>query len=372
MKPATNFRYPESEAHGGRLFYRDSIPVLVTEGDPTAVGQQVRELALVPAARLLSYPLDFLRYQIRIPLLPRLVWFLLRRPSRKLYRNIPDAYRTEIESAAGKDKARLIAANTLFDMDHMGVRPLFGCSSVVASPQRSAAGRLLFGRNLDFYPLGYLHDYSLVTVYRPSSGRLGFASVGFPGIVGCFSGMNSAGLCVARHEVVAPKTRRTFSADGVPFAIALRGVMEACRTVEEAVERLTHTRHATLNIVLVADKDNARVAELTPDGVFVRDLGDSMGGCSNHFLHPATANPTQVNEFATLDRLATLQKFSKDSVSPVGVADVWNALGRVQQGELTVQSMVFEPGAGAIHVGFGSGPTTDRAPVRIDLAELLA
>jgi hypothetical protein len=55
----------------------------------------------------------------------------------------------------------------------------------------------------------------------------------------------------------------------------------------------------------------------------------------------------------------------------LGVGDIWAALGRVHQGELTVQSMVFEPAARAIHVAFGLGPTTDRTPVRIELMDLL-
>lgn len=366
----TAFRFPEAAAHGGRLFYHETIPVLLTGGDPASVGRQVGELALRPAARLLGYPLDYIRSKVRVPLLPRLLWALLRRPCRRLFRNIPPAYRAELEAAAGPDRGRLIAGNTLFDMAHIGLRPLFGCSSVVARPDRSTTGGLLFGRNLDFEPLGYLHDFSLVTVYRPAAGRLGFASVGFPGIVGCFSGMNAAGLCLARHEVLAPKVRTTFDPAGVPFAAALRAVMEACRTVDEAVGRLAHTRHATVNIVVLADPRTARVAELTPDGVFVREMPGGVAGCTNHFLHPATRDPGQANAYHTRDRLAEMDRFAADAGPALGVGDLWAALGRVHQGELTVQTMVFEPAARAIHVAFGPGPTTDRTPVRIELADL--
>jgi isopenicillin-N N-acyltransferase-like protein len=364
------FRYPEAAAHGGRLFYRGPVPVLVVDGDPAAIGRQARELALVPAGRLLDYPLDYLRFKIPISLVPRLLWRLLRRPCRRLYRNIPERFQTEVEAMAGPDRTRLVAGNTLFDMEHMGLRPLFGCSSVVAGPARSATGGLLFGRNLDFEPLGYLHEYSLVTVYRPAAWRLGFASVGFPGIVGCFSGMNAAGLCLARHEVMGPNVRRTFDPAGVPFAVALRSVLETCRTVSEAVDLLTRTRHVTVNIVVLADPTEARVAELTPDGVFVRDLPDGVAGCANHFRHPTTRHPAQVNRFRTLDRQAALDDFASTAGPGLGVADVWSALDRVHQGALTVQSMLFEPAARSLHVAFGPGPTTTYPPTRIDLAEL--
>lgn len=253
----SQFRFPESAAHGGRLFYCESVPVLVVDGGPAAVGRQVGELALGPAARLLGYPFDYLRSQVRVPLLPRLLWRLLRRPCRRLFANMPADYRTELETAAGADRDRLVMANTLFDLADTGLRPLFGCSSVVGPPDRSATGGLLFGRNLDFEPLGYLPEYSLVTVYRPTTGRLGIASIGFPGMVGCFFGMNAVGLCLTRHEVLGVRGRRT------------------------------SVRHAR------------------PPG----DPGRLRDRCR---------------------------------VGP-GLADVWAALGRVHEGRLTIESMLFEP-----------------------------
>jgi hypothetical protein len=368
-----SFRYPEATAHGGRLEYYGPIPVLTVSGDPTDVGRQVGALALRPAARVLDYPLDYLRSRVRVPLLPRLLWALLRRKCRGLYANIPAVYRAEVEACAAvyPDGGRLVAANTLFDMSHMGLRPLFGCSSFVVPPHRSATGGLLFGRNFDFYPLGYLHDFGLVTVHRPSPGRLGFAALGFPGVVGCFSGMNAAGLCLARHEVLAPRVRRTFDPNGVPFAVALREVLETCHTVAGAAERLARVRHATVNIVVLADAGSARVLELTPDGVFAREPGGEPFGCSNHFRHPALANANQPNEYGTLDRDATLRQCADGAPPVLDRDDVWAALGRVHQGELTLQSMVFEPAARAVHLAFGKGPTTDYRPTTLELGPLL-
>ncbi len=371
--PMTEFRYPTGNAHGGRLEYQDSIPILVVQGGPDEVGRQIGELAVRPAIRLLDYPLDYLRSQVRIPLLPRLLWALLKRPCRRLFTQIPERQRAEIEAIArcGFDGTRLVAANTLFDMGHIGLRPLFGCSSFVVPPARSATGGLLFGRNLDFFPLGYLHEYSLVTVYRPTATTLGFASLGFPGNVGCFSGMNSAGLCLARHEVLAPAVARKFNPAGVPFAAVLREVMETCHTVGEAIALLERTRHATVNIVILADITSAKVVELTPDGVFERAAAGGLIGCTNHFLHPVTTNPEQPNAFHTVDRLAALRRYTDTASHGLGLADVWAALNQVHQGEMTLQTMVFEPATRSIHVAFGSGPTTSRTPVRIDLNAFL-
>src|SRR4051794_32692981 len=123
----TDFRYLEAAAHGGRLAYHGPIPVLTVGGDPAAGGRQGGELAMRPAARLLDYPLDYLRDQVRVPLLPRLLWWLLLRRCRRLYANIPAEYRAELGAvaAACPDGGRLVPANTLFDMSHAGLRPLF-------------------------------------------------------------------------------------------------------------------------------------------------------------------------------------------------------------------------------------------------------
>src|SRR5258708_7756375 len=121
--PLRPFRYPEGHFEGGRLEYYDGIPVLQVAGAPDAVGRQVAELAMRHASRLLDYPLDFVRSQVRVPLLPNLLMRLLRRKCRRLFDNIPPRYRDELEamSACGIDRTRLLEANTLFDLSGMGL-----------------------------------------------------------------------------------------------------------------------------------------------------------------------------------------------------------------------------------------------------------
>jgi hypothetical protein len=52
---------------------------------------------------------------------------------------------------------------------------------------------------MDYLGLGYLHEYTLVTVYRPR-GKRAFVAVGYPGMVGVVSGINDAGLAVTALE----------------------------------------------------------------------------------------------------------------------------------------------------------------------------
>src|SRR5205085_6318195 len=99
---------------------------------------------------------------------------------------------------------------------------------------RSATGQPLFGRNLDYPTLGFLHEYTLVTVYRPT-GKHAFVSIGFPGFIGCLSGMNDAGLTIAILEVYQTRDESpAFDAQGTPFALCFRRVLEECSTAAEA------------------------------------------------------------------------------------------------------------------------------------------
>lgn len=354
------FRYPERTFEGGRLEYHDGIPVLQVAGAPDAIGRQVAELALRHVGRLLDYPLDYLRFKVRIPLLPNLLMRLLRRKCRQLFDNVPPQYRAEVDamSVSGLDRPLLVAANTLFDLSGMGLLPMLGCSSLVVPPERSATSGLLFGRNLDYFSLGYLHNYSLVTVYRPLADRLGFVSVGFPAVVGCFSGMNQAGLCLARHEVLSPKVKRTFNPRGVPFAICFRQVLETCRSVSEAVGLIERTPHVTVNNLVLCDASGGTICEITPDGIRCRPLEDGLGACTNHFLHSEFVNPKQPDDYETLGRLNRLETLSRNAPPRMGLEQVRQALHGVHQGDLTLQSMIFEPESQTIHVAFGEGPVT--------------
>src|SRR6185436_16936491 len=114
-----------------------------------------------------------------------------------------------------------IAGNTFFD-----VKRSLACSAVLIEKDRSATGGPLLARNLDYPSLGYIHEYSLVTIYRPK-GKKAFATIGFPGIVGCLSGMNEAGLALGVLEVFDIKAgEKHFDNEGIPYALCLRKVME--------------------------------------------------------------------------------------------------------------------------------------------------
>lgn len=365
------FRYPANQAHGGRLELVQGVPVLFLAGTPEQMGRQTAALAVTPAKRLLGYPRDCLNAELGLlgATVRDLAWAKALEKGKPLLATFPANQRAEYDGllAAGAPADQLLAANTLFDLKNIGPA-LFGCSSVVVPPSGSATKGTLFGRNLDFRPLGYLHEYGLVTVRR-GVGKRPFVSIGYPGVVGCFSGMNDAGFCIASHEVFTPTKDRTFDPKGLPFAVCYRQLLEECATVAEAEALLRKLPRATTTLLVLADPAGGAVLEVTPDRVVRRPASPGVCACSNHFTTDGLAVSRQANAYQTVDRLKQL---AAPADGPVGVAEVKRRLHAASQKELTIQTMVFEPAARRIHLSMGKGPVTANEMVVLEAGAWLA
>ncbi len=198
---AEPFRFPTGKVGThAELKYVSGLPVLIASGTPEEIGEGVGALAVKPAPTVLDYPRGLLKL-----FNADMLYGIFLRSGRSMYDRFPAEYKSELDAivkGSGTDQDRLIVGNTLFDL-----KKLLACSAVMIEPGRSATGGSLLGRNLDYPSLGYIQEYSLVTVYRPK-GKHAFASVGFPGLVGCLSGMNDAGLALAILEVMRNQGRR--------------------------------------------------------------------------------------------------------------------------------------------------------------------
>ena len=169
------------------------------------------------------------------------------------------AHRDELQSFAAKSGISLdllTVANTIMDLHRGG----FACSSLMVEPSKSQTGGMLFGRNLDFYTLGVLDRYGLSPSIGPQ-GKHAFATVGFPGVTGCISGMNDAGLAMAVHEVHASADGAPMlNPKGMPYALAFRRILEECKTIEEAEKLLRKTERSTILSLAVCDRQSCRRA----------------------------------------------------------------------------------------------------------------
>jgi hypothetical protein len=356
------FCFPTGRNGHGELKYVNGLPVLVVAGTPEEMGTAVGLLALKPGVRTLDYPRDLLKTRAA-----EKTWDLFIKGGHGMFQRFPIAYQQELEAmvkSAGVPRDPVIAGNTFFDL-----KKFLACSAILVESQRSATGGPLLGRNLDYPSLGYIHQYSLVTVYRPT-GKHAFVSIGFPGLVGCLSGMNDAGLAVAVLEVFDVKSGEpSFNANGIPYALCYRQLLEECTTIAEAQKRLERLpRTATTNLVL-ADRSGIAVLEVTPKRVLRRNPEQGLCACTNHFCLAALKPEQPANVDRSFERFATLAKVRswRDRLRPEGLR---KHLDAVNLGDLTLQTMVFDPAALQLHLSIGNPPASAGILHTIDLAPL--
>jgi len=352
---AQSFRYAEGKHGKGELKYINDLPVLRVEGKPDDIGEQVAVLATKSSGKLLAYPKDFLKLAGLESTWPAMV-----AAGKGLLKHFPADYLKEMDAsvkAAQLDRDLLIGANTMFD-----IKKAFACSTLIVEPEKSVTKGMLFGRNLDFPTLGYLQDYSLVMVVRPE-GKRAFVSIGFPGCLGVLSGMNDAGLTLAVLECYTANDDSKRFEPGTPYGLCCRRILEECATVAEAEKLLRSMQRTTRINLAICDPKTAAVFEITPKTVAVRGAQDGCCCCTNHFRTKELATSTECRRFEILDATRQLGKLD--------VPDVAKRLHLANQGNLTLQTMIFEPATLKLHLAIGKTPSSALPMKTVELANLM-
>jgi hypothetical protein len=359
------FHYPEAQCPHGTLQYINGIPVLTVDGTPEEIGTAAGLLAVKPGRRMTSYPDDVLHeFYLNIFRYPLLI------AGRQMFERFPADYSRELEamvSAAGIDHDLAVLGNTMFDL-----KKIIACSALLVEPTRSATGGTLLGRNLDYPSLGYAHEYSLVTVYRAKEAKHAVACVGFPGVIGCLSGMNDAGLSLAVLEVFQVRMgEKGFDASGVPYALCYRRLLEECSTITEALAMLSKMKRTGLSNLAIADRSGVAVFEITPERVVVRPGQEGTCVATNHFCSDELKALLTINFFGTCDRFATLTKVGElqRKLTP---SDLQVGLHAACHKKLTLQTMIFEPATLQLHLATGGIPASAGEMKIVPLAPLFA
>ena len=352
---AERFRFPEGKHKGGELRYIENIPVLTVSGTPEEMGEQVGKLLAEPVRNLIGKQ-DVLgkMFGVTDPLQ------LVNKLGRLMLPRFPEDHRRELRAfadAAGADFDLLLLGNVIYDF----AKPA-GCSTLVVEGNRSMTGAPLFGRNMDFMTHGFLDQYSLLTVYRPS-GKRAFASVGFPGLLGCVSGINDSGLSLAMLEVRSTWDGSSrFNIGGVPLMLCFRKIMEECSTVDEAEKLLNSMNRTSMCNLTICDTKESAVFEITTKQVVRRSSENGVTACTNHFRTDPLAVDTKCWRFPLLEQALEPAKLD--------VAAVAKAMHDVNQGDMTIQTMIFAPASKELHLAVGKGPVSAKPLVKLELEEL--
>ncbi len=315
--------------------------------------------------------------------------------------SIPPLYREEMEgmlegmTEARKGKMRVKALKrdlTLDDLvaltsiaDSVG----FGCSSFGAWGSLTKSGDTIVARNLDWHYIPSLAKMQLIIVHMPDkeNNRLGWVSVGWPGQIGCYTGMNEQGVTVSMHDVNAgmPEQMSGFT----PRALILRDAIEHARAESAEDDIFGVLRNHT---VLVGNNIPVGVpyvegAQAPPFMVFEYDGRRNLSGgvqlnqadrlrtaadaiaaageqkteqfgiATNHYC--SRSSPTRCNRY---ERLEKALKSRVEDAKPLTVNDAFKMLGTVGQttkgdedGLVTYHAVVFEPKRRTMKVAFSKG-----------------
>ena len=203
---------------------------------------------------------------------------------------------------------------------------LVGCSSLVVWGDKTPDGKLLIGRNLDFYVGDDFAQNKLISFVKPSSG-IPFMSVSWAGMIGVVSGMNYEGLMVT---INASKSDIPFKAK-TPISLLCREILQYASTLEEAVEiAKKRSVFVSENILVASAKDKkAIIIEISPRkiDVFESPNYDNLI-CTNHFQSDGylsdKKNIKQIKETHSFYRYQKIQELLQKSnkISPEYMAEI--------------------------------------------------
>jgi len=323
--------------HGpASLAFVKGIPVVHVYGTPGQMGEQQGVLLREPIQALLEQYLGrFLGSGgLRTSVL---------KVARQMEKSIPARYvreMTALAKGAGVAYEDVLLANTVFDIK----RAIF-CSTVVAVGKRSADGKPIFGRNLDFPTFGVAHKYTCVVVYHPAKGRA-VASVTFPGLIGVLSGLNDAGVAAATMEV----RRRDTQLTATPYALVFRDALTGAAGTDDVVRIVTTRARTSSNNLMVCDAaGRAARAELGVKVTAVRRPEKGMLYSTNHFRSKRLGSPV------ICWRIARIRRAVADG-RPLDVARTKHVLLRAAYPTMTMQSIVFRPASRAFLLAAGEPP----------------
>ncbi|MCV6628919.1 MAG: C45 family peptidase [Flavobacteriaceae bacterium] len=241
-------------------------------------------------------------------------------------------YASEKYKHVGSAYLRALYLHGAHDIGHaMQDLMLVGCSSFAVWGKNSADGKLLVGRNFDFYAGDAFAREKLLYFIRPDKGHP-FVSYSWPGMLGVVSGMNTAGISVT---INAGKSSIPLIAK-TPISLVTRRILQYASSLDEAVAIAKDMEVFVAESIMVssAKEQAAILIEMAPKtfGVYKKENSSQLV-CSNHFQSSAFADDKRNNrhklESHSMYRFEKMEKELGDkAISPIdAVAILRNTQG---------------------------------------------
>jgi len=220
-----------------------------------------------------------------------LKWF-----NRKLYLNVKEEYKTEIYGLTryaseefnylAPPYLRSLYLHGAHDIGHaLQDLALVGCSSFAAWDTKTPDGKLVIGRNFDFYAGDDFAKNKIISFVKPDAG-IPFMTVTWGGMIGAVSAMNANGLTVTLN---AGKSDMPLIAK-TPISLLAREIIQYASTIDEAIVIAKKSIVFVSESIMVGSaKDNkAILIEVAPNNFGIYDVANANQLiCSNHFQSDA-------------------------------------------------------------------------------------
>ncbi len=272
---------------------------LYLEGEPLergiATGNLARELIRKQEDIFIKKIKELIPSKGYLKLLTKLIiWY-----NRKVHLNVPEEFKTEIYGVSryasntynnlADSYIRMLYAHGVHDIGHvLQDLMLVGCTSFATWGEKTEDGKLLIGRNFDFYAGDDFAKEKLITFMNPSKGHK-FMMYGWAGMMGAVSGMNIEGLTVT---INAGKSKIPLVAK-TPVSILTREILQYASTIDEAIAIVKKREVFTSESIMIgsAKDKKAVLLEVSPSGFGVYEVTNiNQLICSNHFQSETYAN----------------------------------------------------------------------------------
>jgi len=232
-------------------------------------------------------------------------------------KNVSSDFLEEVAAVAkssGVNESDVMIANSAADIDQLKTDPrnIFGCSTLIISPKRSATGGMMIGRNLDYPDSNILRSKWKAVVFA-KQGKLKIFSIHVPGLSGVLTGINEKGVFLAIKVSSGNSTKY-----GTPAGFIFRSILESATTAKQALDLYVKQKRTVALNVTIADGVDAYELEIDSKNFGTRNFSDkgTLYGANHFELKSMGGTPDNRD-----DRWAKLAKFDESS-TPVTFADL--------------------------------------------------
>ncbi len=370
------------ERSGGTLVRRKGIYIAHLRGSQEAMGRQHGELASAVCGDVVpQYMNRMLRKLVYhtvgaaagpvAGLISR--FFLLR--NRK---QISEGWHIHLRALARAYGLKPADAERLFimpDLFHVLAGASFitltpACSCFFARGNATRDGKVIIGRNFDFFGRGVWNTNNALLVMHPEGGQR-HCWIGSLGVPGSGQGFNESGLFVGMHS----KFTRDLSTKGTPIFQIASDVLAECTNLEEATKHILKTRRLcglSLFVVDTRAKDAAIVGFSARHAEVLRPEEDTLVRTNHYVTEDMQArevgpHPFQQNTRGRFQRLTELLEEKRGALTPEdGPALLGDCIdpfegrkrvvGNIVAAMNNVQSVVLSPEDDALWMAHGDYP----------------